>query len=231
MRNKRKPISPKRESMEIAIIDYGSGNLRSAAAAFHDVAPALGCNVRVTANPEDIAGADGIVLPGVGAFADCMRGLTSIDGMRGALQQKVMQEKTPFLGICVGMQLLFTRGLEHGAHEGLGWLAGEVAPIEPIDKSLKIPHMGWNDLKLEKPSHPLLQDIKTGDHAYFVHSYHARLEKAENLLASVEYGGSLTAIVASGNVMGTQFHPEKSQATGMKLISNFLSLVRNGYRG
>lgn len=217
--------------MKIAIIDYGSGNLRSAAAAFHDVAPAAGCSILVTADPSAILKADGIVLPGVGAFADCMRGLIAIEGMQQALEQKVLREKTLFLGICVGMQLLFSRGLEHGRHSGLGWLAGEVVPIEPSDKSLKIPHMGWNDLTLGQFMHPLLNGIKTGDHAYFVHSYHARLENRENLLATVEYGGSLTAIVGQENIMGTQFHPEKSQATGMTLIENFIGMVRDGNRG
>lgn len=211
--------------MKVAIIDYGSGNLKSAASAFRDAAAASGAEVIVTDVAETLKTAEAIVLPGVGAFADCMRGLTSIPGMVAAMEEKVLQQKTPFLGICVGMQLLFTRGLEHGTHAGLDWLQGEVAPIAPKDPALKVPHMGWNNLALQQKTHPLLKNIHDGDHAYFVHSFHAVLDARENLLATVDYGGTVTAIVAKENIFGTQFHPEKSQTTGMALIHNFLEIA------
>jgi imidazole glycerol-phosphate synthase subunit HisH len=210
----------------VAIIDYGSGNLHSAAKAFeraardHDVPS----SIDVTSDPKAVAGADRIVLPGVGAFADCKRGLDTVPGMRAALEETVRHKSRPFLGICVGMQLMATRGLEHEITDGLGWLAGDVAPIEPSDRSLKIPHMGWNTLNVTQP-HALLDGIETGAnglHAYFVHSYHFRAADRSVVVAETDYGGPVTAIAGRDNIAGTQFHPEKSQALGLKLIANFL---------
>jgi len=223
---------------KVAIIDYGSGNLRSAAKAFERVA-GKEVAVTVTDNPQELMTATHIVLPGVGAFADCMRGLKALPGMRAALEKQVRERRKPFLGVCVGMQMLFDRGYEHGMHEGLGWIAGEVvkigvrqeargasdlhSPLTPHASSLKIPHMGWNDLCLLTPDHKLLAGLRTGDHAYFVHSYHAQCEPGF-ILATTDYGGPITAIAGTGNITGTQFHPEKSQETGLKLIGNFLKL-------
>ena len=214
----------------LVIIDYGSGNLHSAAKAFERAAQEAGANIRilVSANPVDVALADRIVLPGVGAFADCMRGLEAVEGMRDVLEKSVRRQARPFLGICVGMQLMAARGLEHGVHKGLGWVEGKVEPIMPADPALKIPHMGWNTLRVAK-IHPLLDGIATGLdgwHAYFVHSYHMRLKdpagKQSWLLAETDYGGPVTAMIARDNMAGTQFHPEKSQKLGLKLIANFL---------
>ncbi len=209
------------------IIDYGSGNLHSAAKAFERAARESGYDgtIAVSARPDDIASADRVVLPGVGAFADCRRGLYAVDGLVGALTDTVKQRGRPFLGICVGMQLMATRGLEHTITPGLGWIAGEVRAIEPKDASLKIPHMGWNTLRAIRP-HALLAGIPTGDgglHAYFVHSYHLAAADAATVIAETDYGGPVTAIVGAGNVAGTQFHPEKSQALGLRLIANFLA--------
>jgi glutamine amidotransferase len=205
------------------IIDYGSGNLRSAAKAFaraaHD--SGFGGAVKVTAEAADLADASHIVLPGVGAFADCMRGLRAVPGMVEALTREVRHRHKPFLGICVGMQLLASRGLEHGVHEGLGWLAGDVKRLEPADRTLKIPHMGWNELTVEQP-HPLFAGLSTGDHAYFVHSYHFEPADADVVGLTTDYGGRLVAAVVRGNIAGTQFHPEKSQEAGLRLIANFL---------
>ena len=211
----------------VVIIDYGSGNLHSAAKAFERAAREGGSNARilVSAKPVDVAAADRIVLPGVGAFADCKRGLEAIEGLRDALETAVRRQARPFLGICVGMQLMAERGLEHGVHTGLGWVDGEVAAIEPADKTLKIPHMGWNTLRVET-AHPLLDGIATGRdgwHAYFVHSYHMRLADRGWLVADTDYGGPVTAMIARANMAGTQFHPEKSQKLGLKLIANFLA--------
>lgn len=218
---------------QVAIIDYGSGNLRSAAKAFeHAGGPDI--KVSVSDDPTMLAHASHIVLPGVGAFADCMRGLDAVPGMHAALEEEVLKKGKPFLGICVGMQMLFAKGHEHGTHEGLGWIEGEVVKLESRVASrdsdhatritpLKIPHMGWNELQLSKPDHPLLAGIHPDAHSYFVHSYHAQCA-AKHILATVDYGGPVTAIVAKGNIMGTQFHPEKSQETGLKLIENFLKL-------
>ncbi|MDA0338976.1 MAG: imidazole glycerol phosphate synthase subunit HisH [Proteobacteria bacterium] len=210
----------------IAIIDYGSGNLRSAEKAFARMAADLGVgqSVVVTADAELIAAADRVVLPGVGAFADCKRGVTSIPGMMAALEDSVLKRRVPFLGICVGMQLMAEWGLEHGTHEGFGWLPGEVAPIAPSDKSLKIPHMGWNGLQLTPAgeSHPVLAGLTHGEHAYFVHSFAFAPENPSDLLATVDYGGAVTAMVGRDNMVGTQFHPEKSQGVGLRLIENFL---------
>jgi glutamine amidotransferase len=204
--------------MTVAIIDYGSGNLRSVAKAFEHVADAK--KVHITDTPQPLAEASHIVLPGVGSYGDCMRGLKALSGMIPALCEQVLERKKPFLGICVGMQMLFERGHEHGIHEGLGWLKGEVVPIK-CAPPLRVMHMGWNELDI-RSAHPLFHGIGKGDHAYFVHSYHARCSNASDLLASVDYGQSLAAVVGQDNIMGTQFHPEKSQATGLQLLKNFL---------
>ncbi len=208
--------------IQVVIIDYGSGNLRSAAKAFERAGNGK-ASITVTNDPKALETASHIVLPGVGAFADCMRGLTAVEGMREALEEQVMKKRKPFLGVCVGMQMLFDSGHEYGVHKGLGWIKGEVVKIESAGKSLKIPHMGWNDLHIKKPNHPLLAGIKTGDHAYFVHSYHAVCDSS-CVLATTDYGTSLTAVVTKDNIMGTQFHPEKSQKTGLRLIGSFLNL-------
>jgi len=209
--------------MTVAIVDYGSGNLRSAAKAFERAARESGTDDRVlvTSSPAEVAAADRIVLPGVGAFADCRAGLFGVPGMVDTLQREVIERGKPFLGICVGMQLMATRGVEYGVHAGLDWIAGDVVRIEPTDGTLKIPHMGWNEL-LELKPHPLLAGIEPHDHAYFVHSFHLAAAKAETVLAVTDYGGRLTAVVGRDNLAGTQFHPEKSQATGLGLIGNFL---------
>jgi imidazole glycerol-phosphate synthase subunit HisH len=209
--------------MTVAIVDYGSGNLRSAAKAFERAARECGTNERivVTANPGDVAAADRIVLPGVGAFADCRAGLYGVPGMVDTLQREVIERAKPFLGICVGMQLMATRGVEYGVHAGLDWIAGDVVRIEPGAGHLKIPHMGWNEL-LELKSHALLEGVKPRDHAYFVHSFQLKTTKPETLLATTDYGGQITAVVGRDNLAGTQFHPEKSQTTGLRLIGNFL---------
>lgn len=209
------------------IIDYGSGNLHSAAKALERAAheSAGEYRVRVTADPQDVAAADRIVLPGVGAYADCKHGLDAIPGMVEALNRAVTEDAKPFLGICVGMQLMATRGLEYGVTKGMGWIAGEVRALEPADPALKIPHMGWNTLDV-KHTHPLLNGIETGPdglHAYFVHSYHLVTSSPGDVIAETSYGGPVTAIVGKGNVAGTQFHPEKSQRLGLKLLANFLS--------
>lgn len=208
--------------MKVAIIDYGSGNLRSAAKAFERAAreAGLSADVLVTSDPEAVRSADRIVLPGVGAFGDCAAGLRAVPGMEDALNEAVRKEAKPFFGICVGMQLMAERGLEHGTHKGLGWIGGEVVKIEPADASLKIPHMGWNELEIIRP-HPLLADMPV-THAYFVHSYAFAVAEPETLVARVDYGGPVTAMVAKDNMAGTQFHPEKSQALGLALIGNFL---------
>ena len=212
--------------MHVAIIDYGSGNLHSAAKAFERAAREQGSDlaIKVTARPEDVADAERIVLPGVGAFADCKRGLEAVPGMIEALEEAVQGRGKPFLGICVGLQLMAKRGLEHGVTPGLGWIKGEVRAIAPSDPALKIPHMGWNTLRVGR-EHALLTGIPTGEgglHAYFVHSYHVVPEEPGDLVASTDYGGPITAFVAKDNVAGTQFHPEKSQKLGLALIANFL---------
>ncbi len=212
--------------MSVAIIDYGSGNLHSAAKAFERAAREAGLDdtITVTSDPGLVARADRIVLPGVGAFADCRRGLDSVPGMVEALQRRVREEGRPFLGICVGMQLMATRGLEHTTSYGLDWIHGDVKAIVPGDPSLKIPHMGWNTLELAKP-HALLEGIPTGPgglHAYFVHSYALQPDDPGDVVATTDYGGPVTAVVGRDNIVGTQFHPEKSQALGLKLIANFL---------
>ncbi|ODS01188.1 imidazole glycerol phosphate synthase subunit HisH [Methyloceanibacter methanicus] len=212
--------------MHVAIIDYGSGNLHSAAKAFERAAGELGSplEIHVTAEPDDVLAADRIVLPGVGAFADCKAGLAAVPGMIEALGEAVTERGAPFLGICVGLQLMASRGLEHGVTPGLDWIGGEVRAIEPDDVALKIPHMGWNTLTLER-DHALFEGIPTGEsglHAYFVHSYHFVPKAAETRVATTDYGGAVTAFVARDNVAGSQFHPEKSQKLGLALIANFL---------
>ena len=212
--------------MHVAIIDDGTGTLHSAAKAFERAAREGGSElaIKVTARPEDVADADRIVLPGVGAFADCKRGLEEVPCMIDALEEAVQERGKPFLGICVGLQLMAERGLEHGVTPGLGWIKGEVRAIAPSDPDLKDPHMGWNTLRVVR-SNPLLEGVPTGEgglHAYFVHSYHLVPEKKADLVASTDYGGPITAFVAKDNMAGTQFHPEKSQKLGLALIANFL---------
>ncbi len=212
--------------MKIAIVDYGSGNLHSARKAFERAArdAGLSSQIMVTARPDDVASADHIVLPGVGAFADCRRGLDAVPGMVGALETAVRVRARPFLGICVGMQLMASRGLEHETSAGLSWIEGDVGPIKPADPELKIPHMGWNTLDVSR-KHPLLEGIPTGAsglHAYFVHSYQLYPAHDGDRVASADYGGPITAMVASQTMAGVQFHPEKSQALGLALIANFL---------
>ncbi|HEX9070875.1 MAG TPA: imidazole glycerol phosphate synthase subunit HisH [Pseudolabrys sp.] len=212
--------------MSVAIVDYGSGNLHSAAKAFERAARDSGHEqpIVVTSDPDAVSRADRIVLPGVGAFADCRHGLDEIAGMVDALEQSVRKKGRPFFGICVGMQLLAERGREYQVTRGLGWIAGEVDRIAPSNPDLKIPHMGWNTLNVIKP-HPLLEGIPTGAnglHAYFVHSYELKPSQRGDLVAQADYGGPLTAIVGRDNMVGTQFHPEKSQRLGLALIANFL---------
>ncbi len=212
--------------MSVVIIDYGSGNLHSAAKAFERAAreAELDLAIAVSSDPTVVAKAERIVLPGVGAFADCRRGLDSVPGMVEVLQRCVHEDKRPFFGICVGMQLMATRGLEHTTSYGLDWIKGDVKAIEPSDPSLKIPHMGWNTLTQVKP-HPLLDGIPTGPdglHAYFVHSYALDASDPNDVIATTDYGGPVIAIVGRDNLVGAQFHPEKSQALGLRLIANFL---------
>ncbi len=209
--------------MSVAIVDYGSGNLRSAAKAFERAAreAGLAVDIQVTSDPETVRRAERIVLPGVGAFGDCRRGLDAVAGMVDALRERVEGAGVPFLGICVGMQLMAARGLEHGTHQGLGWIDGDVVRITPSDSTLKIPHMGWNNLHLTNTSHPILEGIAEAAHVYFVHSYHLAAPVGQ-VLATTDYGGAVTAVVGRDNMVGTQFHPEKSQAAGLRLIGNFL---------
>jgi glutamine amidotransferase len=212
--------------MSVAIVDYGSGNLHSAAKAFERASRESGHDqpILVTRDPAQVARADRVVLPGVGAFADCRRGLDDIPGMIDALDNAVRKMGRPFFGICVGMQLMAERGREYQVTPGLGWIAGEVDRIAPSDPALKIPHMGWNTLNMLK-AHPLLADIPLGPdglHAYFVHSYELKTAQRGDLIAQADYGGPLTAIVGRDNMVGTQFHPEKSQRLGLALIANFL---------
>lgn len=212
--------------MRVAIIDYGSGNLRSAVKAFERAARDAGIDARIdlTAEADAIRTADRIVLPGVGAYADCRAGLAAIDGMDAALNEAVMERGRPFFGICVGMQLMASRGLEKTVTQGFGWIKGDVVEMTPSDPSLKIPQIGWNTIELTRP-HPLFENIATGPdglHAYFVHSYHLAARNPAEVLAVTDYGGPVTAAVARDNLAGTQFHPEKSQTLGLALIANFL---------
>lgn len=208
----------------VALIDYGSGNLRSAAKALERAAldAGLDMEIHVTADPVNVGKADRVVLPGVGAFADCRAGLDAVPGMVSALYDAVIVHRRPFLGICVGMQLMAKVGREHGDHPGLGWLDAEVSPLTPDNPSLKIPHMGWNELRLNAPDHPVLAGLGDGSHVYFVHSYAMRPADPAAVLAECDYGGPFTAIVGRDNMIGTQFHPEKSQQAGLSLIANFL---------
>lgn len=210
--------------MNIVIIDYGSGNLRSAAKAFERAASEVSSKVRVnvTSDPRLLINASHIVLPGVGAFADCLSGLNALNGMLDALEKSIKNDGKAFLGICVGMQLMARVGKEYGEHEGLGWINSEVIPINPSNSQLKVPHMGWNDLKINMP-HPCLSGILTGDHTYFVHGYHMRCNNEKEVMATVDYGEPVTAVVARDNILGTQFHPEKSQSTGLLFIKNFIN--------
>jgi glutamine amidotransferase len=212
--------------VSVAIVDYGSGNLHSAAKAFERAARDAGPEQKivVTGDPDAVRRADRVVLPGVGAFADCRRGLDAIPGMIDALEESVRRRGRPFFGICVGMQLMAERGREYEVTEGLGWIAGEVDKIAPSDAGLKIPHMGWNTLNALKP-HPLFDGIALGPqglHAYFVHSYELKPTQRGDLVAQADYGGPVTAVIGHGNMVGTQFHPEKSQRLGLMLIANFL---------
>ena len=215
--------------MTLAIIDYGSGNLRSAAKALERAARDVGPNtaVTVTADPERVRRAERIVLPGVGAFGDCRRGLEALPGMIEALEEAVIGQGRPFLGICVGMQLMATRGLEHGTHPGFGWIPGDVVALTPAasapdGRSLKVPHMGWNALETLAVTHPLLANLGPAPYVYFVHSYHLAVSQEAHALAKTDYGGPVTAVVGRDNMVGTQFHPEKSQAAGLALLANFL---------
>jgi imidazole glycerol-phosphate synthase subunit HisH len=212
--------------MSIAIIDYGSGNLHSVAKAFERAAREGGADqpIAVTSDPETVRNADRIVLPGVGAFADCRHGLDAVAGMVEVLAEGVCRKGKPFLGICVGMQLMAERGREYTVTDGMGWIRGEVCRINPGDPALKIPHMGWNTIDVHRP-HPLLEGIPLGAgglHAYFVHSFHLQVENPDDLVAGCDYGGPVTALVGRDNFAGTQFHPEKSQKLGLALIANFL---------
>ncbi|HEY1795879.1 MAG TPA: imidazole glycerol phosphate synthase subunit HisH [Stellaceae bacterium] len=209
--------------MKVAILDYGSGNLRSAAKAFERAAgdSGIAATIAVTSDADFVAAADRIVLPGVGAFADCRRGLAAVPGLEDALEEAVIARGRPFLGICVGMQLMAERGLEFEIIEGLGWIAGDVQVIEPNDRELRIPHMGWNELR-PRTAHPVLDGLPDGTHTYYVHSYELVPTRGAELLATTDYGGTLTAVVGRDNMVGTQFHPEKSQGAGLRLIANFL---------
>ena len=210
--------------MKVVVVDYGSGNLRSVAKALS--LAVLDINqeyeVVVSADPDILRYSDYIVLPGVGAFGDCFGGLSKTNGMMESLNDAVMARGVPFLGICVGMQLMAERSIEHGEFPGLGWISGEVVPINPTKNSQKVPHMGWNELMQVTADHPVLSSLTNGDHAYFVHSFAMRCANNNDVLAATEYGGQITAIVGRDNLIGTQFHPEKSQAIGISLLRNFL---------
>lgn len=208
--------------MNIAVVDCGSGNLRSVVNALRRVLheDSLHATAAVTADPAAVRQADRIVLPGVGAFAACRAGLRADPELDAALTERVRRDGVPFLGICVGMQLLAATGYEHITSDGLGWLGGAVRRI-PEHADLRIPHMGWSDLGAVS-EHPVLADIRDGDHVYFVHSYHYEPDTPADVIATVDYGGELVAAVARGNIVGTQFHPEKSQAVGLRLLRNFL---------
>ena len=223
---RRGAITSMRRNMNkinVAIIDCGAGNLHSVRKAVASQLPE-GAKLAVVTDAAALADATHIVLPGVGAFADCMQGFNALPGMRAALEKKVMEQKTPFLGVCVGMQMLFERGHEFGTHEGFGWFKGEVKLIAPNDPSLKIPHMGWNRLRL-KHQHPVTQGIADGAFVYFVHSYAATQCNPAEMLGMVDYGGEVVALIGRDNIVGTQFHPEKSQAVGLAMIRNFLGMT------
>jgi len=211
--------------MTTVIIDYESGNLHSAEKAFQRMAMETGTGVViVTSDPDVIRRASRVVLPGDGAFPACRKALFDHRGVFEAIDEAVIAGGRPFLGICIGMQMLATRGLEYGQTAGFDWISGTVEPITPADHALKVPHMGWNDLVIDRP-HPVLDGLCTGDHAYFVHSYQFRVDDPADLLAHVDYGGTITAVVGRNTIVGTQFHPEKSQKTGLRLIANFLRWI------
>ncbi len=208
--------------MRVALVDYDSGNLHSAQKAFALMGAKIGAEITVTSDPERVLGADRIVLPGDGAFPSCKAALEAVPGMVDALREAVERRAVPFMGICVGMQMLADLGHEYRDTPGLGWIGGEIDAIRPADAALKVPHMGWNDLRL-RAAHPVLDGIGTGDHAYFVHSWQFHPADPAHLLADVDYGGPVTAIVGRDNIIGAQFHPEKSQAVGLRIIENFLN--------
>ncbi|HVT50374.1 MAG TPA: imidazole glycerol phosphate synthase subunit HisH [Dongiaceae bacterium] len=208
--------------MAVIVVDYGAGNLKSAAKALIAAAQGTRAELRVTADPDAVRKAERIVLPGVGAFADCKHGIESHPGLVEALNEAVIRKGQPFLGICVGMQLMATTGIEYGEHAGLDWVKGKVVRLTPDDPDLKIPQIGWNDLEAPADPHPVLAGIGTGTDVYFVHSYHFVAEHAADVLARIDYGGPVTAAIGRDNMVGVQFHPEKSQAAGLKLLSNFL---------
>jgi len=208
--------------MTTVIVDYESGNLHSAEKAFQRMASETGTGtVLVTSDPEVIRKASRVVLPGDGAFPACRQELFDHRGVFEAIEEAVITKGRPFMGICIGMQMMATRGLEYHETPGFDWIGGTVEPIAPDDATLKVPHMGWNDLVIDH-AHPVFDGIETGNHAYFVHSYHFRVADPAHLLAHVEYGGAITAVVGRDNMVGTQFHPEKSQDTGLRMIANFL---------
>ena len=210
--------------MKVAIVDYGSGNLRSAAKAFERAAreAEVPATISVTSDAKAVAAADRVVLPGVGAFRDCRNGLAAVPGMYEAVSDAALKRAAPFLGICVGMQLMASVGREHGDTDGFDWISGAVEPIAPNDPTLKIPHMGWNSLAAPMAEHPVLAGVNAGDYVYFVHSFALSAANDDHVLARVDYGGPVTAMVGRDNIVGTQFHPEKSQAAGLRLIANFL---------
>jgi imidazole glycerol-phosphate synthase subunit HisH len=209
--------------MRAALIDYGSGNIASAAKALsRAAAETSGHEIIATADPDMVRRSERIILPGVGAFADCMRGLRAVPGMVEALNESVIENGKPILGICVGMQLMATAGREFGIHEGLNWIGGEVLPMLPSDPLLKIPHMGWNEIETVQ-NHPLFAGLDANANAYFVHSFEMKPANAAHLLATTSYGGAVTAAIGRDNIVGTQFHPEKSQAVGLKILGNFLN--------
>jgi len=206
--------------MAVVVVDYGAGNLKSAAKALMEAAKGTGTEVAVTADPAEVRRADRIVLPGVGAFADCKAGLEALPGMVDALNEAVLEQRRPFLGICVGMQLMATLGIEYGEHRGLGWIRGKVVKLTPKDPALKIPQIGWNNLSASP--HPVLRNLPQDADAYFVHSYHFVADQASDVLSRIDYGGPVVAAVGRDNLIGVQFHPEKSQAIGLRLLGDFL---------
>ncbi|MCR9147994.1 MAG: imidazole glycerol phosphate synthase subunit HisH [Rhodobacteraceae bacterium] len=208
--------------MTTVIVDYESGNLHSAEKAFQRMSQEVGAGaVTVTSDPDTVRRATRVVLPGDGAFPACRKELFDHRGLFEAIEEAVIHAARPFMGICIGMQMLADEGLEYAPTPGFGWIPGTVGPIQPADPSMKVPHMGWNDLQITQ-AHPVLDGLKTGDHAYFVHSYHVRVTDPAHLIAHVDYGEPVTAVIGRDNIVGTQFHPEKSQSTGLRIISNFL---------
>jgi glutamine amidotransferase len=207
--------------MAVVVVDYGAGNLKSCAKALVAAAQTSGTEIRVTADPDAVRQAERIVLPGVGAFADCKRGIEAHAGLVEALNEAVRGKGRPFLGICVGMQLMATTGIEYGTHAGLDWVGGQVLRLTPADPALKIPQIGWNNLEMPSPPHPVLRGLGNAD-VYFVHSYHFVARRGADVLASADYGGPVVAAIGRDNMVGVQFHPEKSQTAGLRLLANFL---------